>query len=320
VIAFAVAFVSIPRLAPHRPSARFDRWGAALLAVGLSTLVVALTLGGPTVPWVSWSMALMLAVALVVLGLFLLVERRVTLPIFPMIMFRDRVVVGAVGLSVVAGIGLLSVISYLPAFVQMRYSTTATVAGVIPIAIVAGILTTSNLTGIRISHTGRYRWYPIIGTAMAGLAFVILCLRIAQMPLWVMAGLFFLVGAGGGSFMQLTTVLVQNQAPQEFMGVATATVNLLRQVGMTLATAVIGSVFASALIRLLAPVDLPGGIPSNELTPDVLWDAPRVLQREVADAYSGAMGPIFIGLSVVFVVGFVIALVLPTVHLEETLD
>lgn len=319
-IAFAVAFASIPRLLPIRPTARFDVGGAGLLAIGLSTLVVALTLGGSTFDWGSMPMAALLGVAVALLTVFLIVEQRVELPIFPLVMFRDRLVVGAVSLSVVAGIGLLSVISYLPAFVQMRYAATATVAGVVPIAIVAGLLTSSNLTGIRISQTGRYRWYPIFGTALAAVALVILSLSIAQLPLWAMAGLFLVVGLGGGAFMQLTTVLVQNQAPQEYMGVATATVNLLRQVGMTLSTAIIGSVFASSLIRLLDPIDLPGEVTSSSLTPDVLWDASSALRKEVAGAYSESMEPIFIALAIVFAIGFTIALVLPTVRLKETLD
>ena len=319
-LALAVAAAALPRLVAVRPSARFDALGAGLLAIGLSVLVVALTLGGSTVPWWSVPMVLLVGVAVGLLAVFIQVERRVDLPIFPLVMFRDRLVIGAVVLSVVAGIGLLSVISYLPAFVQMKYATTATVAGVIPIAIVAGILTSSNLAGILVSRTGRYRLYPIMGTLVAAVAMVALTLVVDSVSLGVMAFLFMLLGFGGGSFMQLMTVLVQNQAPREFMGVATATVNLVRQVGMTISTAVIGSVFAASLIRLLSPIDLPGGVSPSSLTPDMLWDATAAIKEQVAGAYSSAMQPVLLGLAVVFAIGFCISLILPTVRLQETLD
>jgi EmrB/QacA subfamily drug resistance transporter len=318
VVAFAVAIRAIPRRPAPRPSASFDLAGAALLAVALAAIVVALSLGGDSIAWRSPGMLALGAVAIGGLGGFVAVERRATLPLVPFVMFRDRVVVSATALLVVVGIGILSIVAFLPAFVQMRFAVPAAVAGAVDIAIVAGLLAATNVTGVLVSRTGRYRWYPIVGNALAAVALAVLALVAGTAPLPVLVVLFCLVGAGGGAYMQIALVLVQNQAPREYLGVATSSANLIRQMGITISGSIIGTLFGASVVRHLGEIELPGGIDPADLTPQLVRASSGQFKAQVADAYTSAMTPIFWALAAAFAVGLVIAIYLPTVEFAES--
>jgi hypothetical protein len=118
--------------------------------------------------------------------------------------------------------------------------------------------------------------------------------------------------------MQLVTVLIQNGAPHRFVGVATSTTNLVRQVGATLGSAAIGAFLGGTVVRLLADVSLPGGVPAESLTPDVLSRAGAEVRTSVAGAYADAMVPVLVGLAIVYAIGIVAAFRVPALKLGET--
>ena len=318
VVAFVMAALTIPRLAPGAAHARFDLAGAVLLVGAITGLVLVVTWGGSSYAWSSPVMVAVVATTLVAVAGFVVVERRVEHPIVPFGIFRNRVVVGGMVLSLVLGAGMFSIVSYLPAYVQMRYTTSATVAGLIPLAIVIGMMITSNVTGVLVSRTGRYRLYPILGTGVAAVAFAASAAVVGRISLPVLAVLMAFVGLGTGAFMQLIVVIVQNQARHSVMGVTTSTANLVRQVGATFGTALIGGYFGGSLVQRLAAVDLPGGVGPDALTPALMATASRAVRAEVAGAYADAIAPVLAALSVVFAVGFVAALVAPAPALRPT--
>ena len=204
-----------------------------------------------------------------------------------------------------------------PTYFQMAYRTTATVSGLVPIATVFGMLVSNLLTGWLASRTGRYRPFPIVGTALAAAGLLDMALLPPGLPLWVPMVVMAVVGIGTGAFMNLIVAVVQSAAPRSDIGSVTATINLVRQVGSTIATAVIGGVIGARRRGAACP---------RRSTPQ---RSPRRLvhacDRGRADCRSPSSTatccrPIFLGLAIVYAVGIVAALLLPGGRLSDELD
>lgn len=312
LLALALALRTVPHSSGI--AGRFDVPGAALLAIGSTGLVLLATWGGTVYPWTSPLILAIVAVTLVATAAFFIVELRAAHPLVPLHIFSNRTVVLGTILSAVVGVGLFSAVSYIPGYVQMIYNTTATVAGSLPIAMVVGMMITSNAVGFLVSRTGRYRGLPIVGTAASAVGLFWLAALGPDDPLWLRAALTALIGLGTGAFMQVVVAVVQNAASESIVGAVTSTVNLVRQVGSTVATAVVGGAFAGRLVA-----GLPSSVDAATLTPAVLAGQSAALQHRVAEAYVTAMSPVFVGLGVVYVVGFAAALLLPQLELSDRL-
>ena len=225
----------------------FDTVGAVLLGIVLAAFILLITLassvGVASVPWAALVVVTLMAGAALVRQ-----ELRADHPVLPLRMLRDRIVVGALVLAVVHGGGLLAVIAYLPAYTQLHYGTSATVAGAVPLALVGGLLISSNGAGALIARSGAYRVYPIAGSALAAAALVGLALTLPSLPIAGLCVGLFLLGLGGGSFMHLPVVIVQNEAAADQVGVATSAVTLVRQAASAVGTAAIGAAIAAALV------------------------------------------------------------------------
>ncbi|MFC0681564.1 MFS transporter [Lysobacter korlensis] len=315
LLALLLAFRAIPSSRRHDRGGTFDVPGAVLLGIATTGLVLAVTWGGSILDWLSPQMIAIVAVTVLTGLAFLFVERRSKHPLVPLGIFRRRVVLIATILSLVVGVGLFSVVSYLPAFVQMMYRTSATVAGLVPLATVLGMLVTSLASGFLVSRTGKYRAFPILGTAAGAVGLIAMAFINSDVPLWVPAALMAVVGLGTGGFMQLVIVIVQGDTDPRSLGAVTSAVHLVRQIGSTVATALVGGVFAARLVE-----GLPARVDSGSLTPAVLQSLPAATQLDVAAAYSSAMAPVFLGLGAVYAVGFVAALLLPHTELSDRLE
>ena len=161
--------------------------------------------------------------AIVGLVAFIAIELRVPEPLVPLRHFANRTILLTIILSTVIGVGLFSVVSYVPTYIQMAYRTSATVSGLVPIATVFGMLVATLLTGWLSSRSGRYRVFPIFGTATAAVGLLIMALLPAGMPLWVPMAAMGLVGIGTGSFMNIIVAVAQSAASRSDTGSVTAT-------------------------------------------------------------------------------------------------
>jgi len=308
VAALALALVAIPAL-PGGAHPRFDVPGAVTFTLALLALILGVTWVGEgmTVPAVS-----AFGAAVVGLAAFFLIETRAAAPIIPFRLLRNRTILVCLALSAIIGIGLFAVTSYLPTYFQMAYRTSATVSGLVPIATVLGMLVSNLVTGALVSRTGRYRFYPVAGTALAAVALLVMSVLPAGLPLWIPAAVMALVGVGTGAFMNLIFALAQSAAPREELGSVTATTNLVRQVGSTVATAVVGGVVGFGVAALL-----PAGLDAARLTPQAVHAASPVVQDQVAGIYHDVFAPIFLGMALVYLLGVVAAALLPAGRLSD---
>jgi EmrB/QacA subfamily drug resistance transporter len=309
VAAYALIHVAVPHIqAGERRS--LDPLGAAVFAIFMTSLVLVLTWF--TDPGVAAGTLVAGLVAVASFVALVLVERRAEHPILPLQLLADRTIATATALSAVIGLGLFAITSYMPSYFQMAYRTTATVSGVVPIATVLGMLVSNLATGWLSSRTGRYRVYPIVGTALGAVGLLIMSFIPIDVPLWVPAIPMFVVGIGTGAFMSIVIAVVQSVASLSEVGSVTGTVFLVRQVASTVGTAVIGGVVGVAVAA-----SLPAGLDVSTLTPELVRSLDPATQVAVAGIYGDVFAPIFLALAVVYAVGFVAALLLPAGRLSD---
>lgn len=309
VAALVLALVAVPSL-PGFGRQRFDVAGSISFAIAMVALVLAVTWVGDA--GLAAASVVLFAVAAIAFAAFFLIELRAPEPLVPLRLFANRTIAAGTALSAIIGVGLFSITAYLPTYFQMAYRTSATVSGLVPIATVFGMLVSNLATGWLVSRTGHYRVYPIVGTALGAAGLLVMALLPAGMPLWVPMIVMAVVGVGTGAFMSLVVAVVQSAAPRRDMGSVTASVNLVRQVGSTVATAVIGGVIGFGVAALL-----PASLDASTLTPQFVHAASPAVQAQIASIYSGVFAPVFGALAAVYAAGIVAAVLLPAGRLSD---
>ncbi|MFD7936248.1 MFS transporter [Streptomyces sp. NPDC059755] len=290
---------------------RFDVLGTLLLAAASTCLVLLTSWGGTRHAWDSGVILGLGAGAAAAAVLFLAVERAAAEPLIPLRLFRDAVfnVTALVGL--VIGVALFGAASYLPTFLQMVDGATATESGLLMLPMMGGIVGASVLSGQLITHTGRYKIYPVLGSALAALGMWLLSrLEVGtprlQYSLWMAV-----LGAGIGLVMPVLVLAVQNSVRPADLGTATSANTYFRQIGGSVGAAIFGTLFADRLTDALhtrLPVRRGGGLPDPEsLTPQLVHALPPELRDAYIRAYADAMPRIFLYLVPVLLLGLLVA-------------
>ncbi|MEV0124458.1 MFS transporter [Streptomyces sp. NPDC050703] len=294
--------------------ARLDVLGALLLAAASTCLVLLTSWGGTEYAWGDRVIVGLAAGAVVSGVLFLVAERFAAEPIIPPHLFRDPVfnITGLVG--VIVGVALFGAASYLPTFLQMVDGASATESGLLMLPMMGGLVGASVVSGQLISHTGRYKVYPVLGGALSAVGMWLLSRLEAdtsrvQYSLWMAV-----LGAGIGLVMPVLVLAVQNAVRPADLGTATSANNYFRQIGGSVGAAVFGTLFADRLADALAdrvPADAGGAPPdAASLTPQLVHALPAPLREGYVQAYADAMPRIFLYLVPVLVLGTLIALFL----------
>jgi EmrB/QacA subfamily drug resistance transporter len=288
-------------------SHRIDYLGTALLAIGLSALVLMTTLGGQDYAWASPEIVVLGAIAVGVFVGFVVVERRAAEPVMPMFLFGNRVFVVTSLVGLVVGFALFGALTYLPLFQQVVRGDSPTESGLQLVPIMVGLLISAIVVGRLITRTGHYKRYPIIGTLIATLAMLSLS-RLDRDTSAVLAGAEMLVlGLGLGMIMQVLVLATQNAVSYEHLGVATASATLFRSIGGSLGTAVLGAIFSSRLLDTLA-AQLPAGTPAGEglgaLGPQAIQQLPPAVKDVYLGAFTDSLSIVFLVAAVVIFVAF----------------
>lgn len=315
LLALAMAF-SLRRLRTTHGRGGVDWLGTLLMVIFTCSLVaVATGLTEQESPaWLVWCLG---GTAVCAGVLFILVEIRSDHPLIPMAMFRSWPVLNAAGLGMVIGAGLFSVVAYLPTYVQMVYSTSASMAGLILLPMVLGMMLSSNLSGWLVTRTGRYKIFPLAGSALAASAAIGLRLLQPETPLPVVGLLVAVLGLAVGSFMQVTVVAAQNAMPHSVVGGVTASLGYLKELGVTVGTAAFGGLFAAQLASGAANNRL-GLAPATVTDPAAVHGLTAGQKAGVAEIYADAFLPIFALLAVIFAAGVVLSFLMPEQRLAET--
>ncbi|MFI7136951.1 MFS transporter [Streptomyces massasporeus] len=311
LVTLAVVAVTL-KLPKPAARARPDVLGALLLTAASTCLVLLTSWGGTEYAWDSRTILGLAAGAAAATVLFLVTEHFSVEPLIPLRLFRDSVfnVTGLVGL--VIGVGLFGAASYLPTYLQMVDGASATESGLLMLPMMAGIVGASIITGQLISHTGRYKAYPILGGALSVTGMWLLSRLEVGTPRLHYSIWMAVLGAGIGMVMPVLILAVQNSVRPADLGTATSANNYFRQIGGSVGAAVFGTLFADRLADALADrLPARAGLPDPEsLTPQLVHALPPALRDDYIRAYADAMPRIFLYLVPVLVLGLVIALFL----------
>ncbi|MCX4596447.1 MFS transporter [Streptomyces sp. NBC_01549] len=296
-----------------RPTARgrVDVLGVLLLAAASTCLVLLTSWGGTEYAWGSRVIMGLGAGALVATVLFFVAERFATEPLIPPRLFRDGVfnITALVGL--VIGVALFGAASYLPTFLQMVDGASATESGLLMLPMMGGIVGASVVCGQLISRTGRYKIYPVLGSALSALGMWLLSRLEVDTPRLQYSIWMAVLGAGIGMVMPVLVLAVQNSVRPADLGTATSANNYFRQIGGSVGAAIFGTLFAHRLSDALAdrlPAHTGTGLPDpDSITPQLVHSLPGALRDDYIRAYADAMPRIFLYLVPVLVLGLLIA-------------
>jgi EmrB/QacA subfamily drug resistance transporter len=321
VVAFIVLAATLPsrRDEAHH---RIDYLGAAVLAAGLSVIVLLCTLGGTDYAWASPQIIGLGIVALVLIVAFVLIEQRAAEPVLPPRLFRDRVfsVTSAIGL--VVGFALFGSVTYLPLFLQVVLGASPTGSGLQILPLMGGLLITSITSGQLITRTGRYRPFPIAGTAIMVVGLYLLSTMNPQTTRIVASGYMFVLGLGLGLVMQVLVLAVQNAVPYEDLGVATSGATLFRSIGGSVGTAVLGSIFSNRLSAELAavlPASAAGSVGTGAgLNTAALRRLPGPLHADYLTAFTHALSTVFEVAAGIAAIAFLLSWALEQRPLRDT--
>ncbi|WP_055525899.1 MFS transporter [Streptomyces graminilatus] len=291
--------------------ARLDLLGALLLAAVSACLVLLTSWGGSEYAWGSREILGLGAGAVVAAVLFVVAEHFAPEPLIPLRLFRDSVfnVTALVGL--VIGVALLGAAGYLPTFLQMVDGATATESGLLMLPMMAGIVGASIVSGQLISHTGRYKVWPVLGTAVAAVGMWLLSRLEADTPRLHYSLWMAVLGTGIGMVMPVLVLAVQNSVRPADLGTATSANTYFRQIGGSVGAAVFGTLFANRLaesLRNSLPTRAGAALPApDSITPQLVHTLPPALRDSYIRAYADAMPRVFLYLVPVLVLGLFIA-------------
>jgi EmrB/QacA subfamily drug resistance transporter len=296
-----------------RRQASVDYLGAATIVGSVTSLVLYLSWAGPDKGWTSATGIWLLAGALVLGGLFVLVESRAKEPIIPLELFRHWTFTSNIIFAMIMGIGMFGGLIFLPIYLQAVKGMNATQSGLAILPLVIGIFTTSIGGGQIMARTGRYKWMPITGALVVGGALFAFSRLQVDTPYYVVALIMYAFGAGLGFTMQVVVTAVQNSVDRRNMGVATASVTFFRSMGGAIGTALLGAILNIQLKHHLSEIvgaaqgHPPGGpIRTDDVT--AIQALPEPIKSWVLEAFTRAIDDVFLVAVPFMAVAFVIAL------------
>jgi EmrB/QacA subfamily drug resistance transporter len=300
-----------------------DYLGTAVLVLATSCLVLFTSLGGTTYRWGSAPIIALGVAGALLVGVFALVERRAAEPVLPLHLFKIRAFSVASIVGFIVGFAMFGAITFLPVFFQVVRGESPTVSGLQLLPLIVGMLTVSIASGQIISRTGRYRMFPIAGTALITVGLVLLS-QLGIATTWPMAALYMLVlGMGLGAVMQVLVLIVQNAVPYSELGVATSGATFFRSIGGSFGAAIFGAIFANVLVgnlvRHLGHAKLPPGLSSSNVTPAILDQLPAAVHHGLAAAYAESIQTVFLIAAPIAFIAFLASWLIPELELRRSI-
>jgi EmrB/QacA subfamily drug resistance transporter len=296
-----------------------DYLGIVLVSLGAAALTLATSWGGTEYPWGSWQIIGLFVAGVALLAAFVVAELRAEEPMLPMRLFKGNVFSVSSVLAFVVGFAMLGSLTFLPTYLQYVRGVSATSSGLRTLPMVFGLMLTAITSGNIVSKTGKYRIFPIAGSAVMAVGLYLLSLLDETTSVWTQSLYMFVLGAGIGLCMQVLMIIVQNTVEYRDLGVATSGVTFFRTLGSSFGAAVFGAIYANVLASHLGPAlaSVPGVDPRVVASPKALHALPPAAQAPIVHAYAETLQALFRYTIPVAVVAFLLALVLKQVPLRD---
>lgn len=265
LVALFMVIVKMPKLS-HDFKGSIDYVGALFIVGACVPLLLALTFGGQKYPWGSPVVMGLLALFVVFTTLFVFNEKRVDDPIIHMELFANKVFTWANLAGFFSSMSFLSVVAFLPLFMQLGQGVQATTSGLATLPLMISLIVSATIAGRVVTKTGRYK--PVMLGGMAALLTATLLLsqmdhHTTQFDLgWRMA----LLGIGLGPLQSMYGVAIQNAVAINRIGVVTSAHQFFRQIGSTVGVAVFGTLLTNGLNAKLKAWSASAGLPALDLS------------------------------------------------------
>ncbi len=315
----------------RKVSHTIDYAGSLLLAASATSLIIFASLGGISWPWVSLPSVLTAVLGVVFAIAFLFVERFAAEPVIPLKLFRERVFNAASSIGFVMGFAMFGALTFLPLYMQIVKGVSPTASGLRILPLMLGMLGASVLSGRLVTRWGRYKVFPVVGTALMTIGAFLLSNIDASTNGWVLAGFMFVFGVGMGLVMQVLVVAVQNAVSYQDLGVATSSSVFFRMIGGSFGTAVFGAIYAIVLNHTIAPTlaKVPESVLKKfnpqTIDPGLIAQlkstaAGMFFYTKYIDAVTHAIQVVFLVAVPISFLAFLLSWLLPEVELRKTVQ
>jgi len=265
LIAAIAIWLEFPSFHPQGVRRKIDYAGVLTLTLCLVPLLLALT-WVTDYGWESSRVESLLAFSALMLVVFLYAETKAAEPVIPLALFQNRIIAVCDLASFVLGMGMFGIIMYLPLFMQGVMGVSATQSGSLLTPMMMGAVVGSILAGQFASRTGKYKILAVGGSTLVALSMILFARMTGDTTRAEVVRDMIVAGFGLGLLQPVYTLAVQNSAPREHMGAATASVQFFRSIGSTMGISIFGSVMLTIYHRDFAD-QVPRGTPQIALTP-----------------------------------------------------
>jgi MFS family permease len=260
-----MVIAKMPKLS-HAAKGSIDYLGAVLIAAACVPLLLALTFGGQKYAWDSPVVLGLLAMFVICTILFVIVEKRVKDPIIHMELFSNKVFAWANTAGFFSSMSFLSVVAFLPLFMQLGQGVQATTSGLSTLPLMLGLIVAATISGRLVTRTGRYKPFMLFGMAVLLIATFLMSQMTHHTTRLDLGWRMALLGIGLGPLQSLYGVAIQNAVPMNRIGVVTSANQFFRQIGSTVGVAIFGTLLTNNLNTKLTAWAAAAGLPSMNLS------------------------------------------------------
>ncbi len=301
-VPFAILALVLLQFTLHLPKPQrdskvsIDYFGIVLLAVGVSTLLIWVSMGGSQFDWDSSTSIMLAVIAGVAIAAFITVEFFVKEPIVPMSLFRNRTFTLSVIASIAIGVSMFATSVFLAQYFQLARGATPTESGLMTIPMIIGQMGASIIIGQLVSRYGKWKGWMLTGSVLATIGVSLMATLRYDTPFPLVAVYMFILGAGLGMVMQNLTLIVQNDTAPQQLGAASSNVNFFRTIAGTIGVTVMGAMLSTSVASYITD-SLEGFTPTTPAEVDALkhlasGDVPKVgqLPDTIRTIVEGAYG------------------------------
>jgi EmrB/QacA subfamily drug resistance transporter len=300
---------------------KVDYLGAVLVTASVSLLLIWVSLAGDTFAWWSGPTVAMVGGALVLAAVFVLVELRAPEPIIPMHLFRNATLTLSVVASLAVGTAMFGATVFLSQYFQIARGDSPTVAGVMTLPMIIGLVGSSTVVGRLITASGKWKKYLVIGGVLLIVGLALMGTARADTAYGLLAVYMFLIGCGVGMTMQNLVLAVQNTVPMQELGAASSVVAFFRTLGGAIGVSALGAVLAAKVTTYmtegLAELGVQGS--GDGSLPDIST-LPAPIAAVVEDSYGRATGIIFLAAAPIALVALVAILFIKEIPLRTAVE
>ncbi|WP_394436855.1 MDR family MFS transporter [Streptomyces sp. SGAir0957] len=302
-VPFALLAIVLLQLTLKLPTVRrevkIDFLGAFLIVAGVCALLIWVSLAGNQFDWASWQTAALTGGGVLLLAVAVFVESRVPEPVIPLRIFRNRTVSLTTLAGLFVGLAMFGGTVFLSQYFQVALGKSPTVAGLMSLPMILGLLVSSTVAGQIISATGRWKRYLVTGATAMAVGLALLSTIDAETPFGLLSLYMAILGIGVGMMMQNLVLAAQNDVPATELGAVTSVLSFFRSMGGTIGTSVLGAILANRVATEMTKGLAASGVPAGasqgggHSVPD-MTKLPAPMREIVEHAYGVATGDLFL--------------------------